>query len=146
MTEIKFEDYLSEGEQRQIVADVFREQCLQKFTQDSERIFSNAAYSIVTKLVDEQMNGKMVELITENTIKIINSLREYTVFKRPDAWDKGSSEAYKLLQKVVVESEPLLKEKIQAIINNLEETEIRQHTFECISDLLDRKLFGVKND
>jgi len=144
--DIKFEDYLSLEEQKEIVVDVFREKCLQKFTLDSERIFSNAAYSIVTKLVDEQMNGKMAELITANTIKVINELSEYTVFKRPDAWDKGASEAYKLLQKIVIESEPLIKEKMQTIVDNLDETLIRQHTFECVNDLLDRKLFGVKND
>jgi len=141
---IKFEDYLNENEVKEIVTDVFRQQLADKFKKDYERIFSNAAFNIVTKLVDEQMNGKMAELIAENTVKVINGLSDYTVFKRPDAWDNSSSEAYKILQKSVVDSKPLIDEKIKGMIDKLVIRELQEQLNESILELLDKKLFGAK--
>jgi aspartate ammonia-lyase len=138
--EINFEDYLSEQERKEIVASVFREKVKGEF--DKERIFGNAAYAIVTKIVDEHYNGEMSQIIQEKAISIIKSLSEYTVFKRPDHWDKEASMAWKHLQSVMGESKPLIQEKVSQIIAELDQDDLRETLKEYAVELLDTKLFG----
>jgi hypothetical protein len=145
MTSIKFEDYLSEQERKDIVADVFRQQCEETVKKDYERIISNSAYAIVKKLVDEQMGGKMEEFIKAKTIDVIEKLGSFTVFNAPTWYDKVPSAGYKMLQEAVIESKPLLKDKIKSLIDSLDEDRLKEAVMEQAQELLDLKLFGAKN-
>ena len=111
---------------------------------DNIRSARQAAYAIVAKIVDEHYNGEMSQIIQEKAISIIKSLSEYTVFKRPDHWDKDASVAYKHLQSVMNESKPLIQERVNQIIAQLDQDDLRETLKEYAIELLDTKLFGGK--
>ena len=83
-------DYLTKDERKRIAAEAFREMCLEKFRADDERIFSNAAYHAVWKIVDEQFDGKAAEMIAEKIPVIIEELSSYSVFRQPNRWEATS--------------------------------------------------------
>jgi tRNA 2-selenouridine synthase SelU len=142
MAEINFEEYLSEEERKEIVASVFREKCVETLKNDGERVLSNASYTIVVKMVDEIFDNKMHELLAQKTKSIIDGLTSYTVFKRKDHWDKDESVGWRLLNEVMAESKPLLKNRISEIIATLNEDDIREYLKGEAAYLLDSKLFG----
>ena len=140
--EINFEDYLSEDEREQIVADVFRAKCVKAFEDSGERMLSNASYTIVTKMVDEVFDGKLNDILTTNVIKVINDLSSYAVFKRKDVWEPEESVGCKLLAQAIIEQNGALKQRISDIISTLDEEVIREFLKEEALYLLDTKLFG----
>lgn len=138
--DIRFEDYLSEDEQKEIIKDVFRE----KVTKDAERILSNTAYSCVFSAVDEIMDGKAKAMISEKAIEIINDLTSFTVFHPKDAWGNPPSEAWNILMQACRENKPLIQERLKEVISNLDEDQFRETIKEEALFLLDEKLFGKK--
>ncbi len=140
--EIKIEDYISHEERVEICREAFRSMCLKKFTEDAERIFSNAAYEAVIGIVNEGFDGKAVEMVAEKAKAIIGDLTNYTVFRRKDAWDHADSEGYKALQKAIRDNAGLIDARIKDIIAGLDEGELREMLKDRAADLLDEKLFG----
>lgn len=140
--EIKFEDYLSEQERKDIVASVFMAKCQERFEKDAERIFSNAAYSIVHKIIDDMHDGKVDQLIAEKAKTVIEGLSVYAVFRKADHWEKGESEGYKSLNQAILNNRDALNAKIAALIDGLGEYELRETIKEQAQELLDQKLFG----
>lgn len=140
--EINFEDYLSEQERKDIVANVFMAKCQARFEQDAERIFSNAAHESVFRILNEHFDGEMASLIAEKAKKVIGELSGFTVFRRKDHWEKEESEGYKALQTAVAESKQLLRDKIASIIEAMDKAELRETVIDQARELLDEKLFG----
>jgi len=140
--EIKLEDYLSEEERKDICASAFREFCEDKFRKDHERIFTNAAYSIVTANVDRIFDGKMADILTEKTVKVIDELTTYTVFKRKDYWEKDDSAGFRKLNEAIDQNKEKLIAKISTMIEGMDEEELADRVKESVKDILDTKLFG----
>lgn len=139
--DFKFEDYLSEDERKAIVADVFRKGCIDKFKTDHERIFSNAAYGIVTKAMDIMFDTKWRQDLANNAQKVIANLSVTTVFARKNAWDREESEGYKVLEQTMHESRGLIKERVSEVIADLNHDDLRNYIASAVHDLCDEKLF-----
>jgi len=141
--EVKFEDYLSEEERKAIVADVFRENCVKAWAEDGgSRLIFNIAHDNVLKLVNDIIKGDVKELITAQTVEVINNLTEYTVFSKADKWGRGDSEGQKVLDAVILESKPLIRKRLESVINSLDEQEITEMLLEEAVSLIDKKSFG----
>ena len=144
--EIKFEDYLSEDERKQIVANIFMAKCQQAFDKGAERIFTNAAYESVFKIMNQSHNGEVAEKIAEKTGKVIDGLSDYLVFRRKDAWEKDESEGYRALNAAIHAHKQRLSDKIASIIDELDESNIKEILIDEARELLDYKLFGKTKD
>lgn len=140
--EINFEEYLSENERKDIVADVFHSMCVETFKKDAERIFGNAAHATVLKIMNENFDGKAEELVAAKAIELIGKLSEYSVFKRKDHWDREESAGFRHLNTVVAEAKPLIKERIEQLIAALDPAVLKETVMEQAQELLDAKLFG----
>lgn len=140
--EINFEDYLSDDERKQIVADVFRQNCIDAWKKDGERLVGNIAFDCVLKMVNEAFDGDVKKAISENTIKAINQLSPFTVFAKADAWDRENSKGRDALNEAILNAKPLIKEKIESLINGLDEGELSNMLKDEAVYLLDTKLFG----
>jgi len=140
--EVKFEDYLSEDERKEIVADVFRNMCINSFKKDAERIFSNAAYNAVFNIVNDTFDGKAAQMVAERTQKIIRELSPYTVFKRKDYWEKEDSHGYQVLNEAISNNKELLNNKIAEIIDEIDKGDLRQTIIEQAQEVISVKLFG----
>ena len=140
--DINFEDYLSEAERKQIVANVFMANCQQRFEKDAERIFQNAAYEVVHKIIDDMHDGQVDTIIAEKAKKLIEELTVYSVFRKSDYWEKGESECYKSLNQAVLNNKEALNDKIASLIEGMDKDELREVIKEQAQELLDYKLFG----
>lgn len=142
--EVDINDYLSEDEKREIARDTFRKHCAAKFMQDAERIFSNAAYTAVAEMVDQQMNGQLSEIIRDKAIGVINKLSSVSVFSPPNAWDREASKGFTILQKELGDAEPLIKARVEAIIGNLDNAYITARLEELMYEVVHDRLLGKK--
>lgn len=140
--EIDFIQYLTEEEKQQIVRDEFSQYVRNQFEKDHERIFNNAAYSVIYAAVNEHFNGEMAAKIKEKAIEVIEGLSTYTVFKRKDAWDKDESKGFIALNQSIEELRPAIKDKLQSLIDSLDEGELNELLKDEAVYLLDKKLFG----
>ncbi len=146
MTEVSFDlnDYLSGSEKLEIAREVFKNLCINKFKTDAERIFSNAAYTAVAEMVDQQMDGKLDEIIRDKTISVINGLSSHSVFKPADAWDLKSSQGFEILQQAIIDSSPLIKSRVEEVISQLDKGYMIARLEELMYDVVENRLIGNK--
>lgn len=107
---INIDDYISEAERKEIARDCFRQICLDKFKDDHERIFSNAAHHIVMDEVSRAFDGKHVEHLKCKTIEVINGLSAFTVFDKGSAYSHEGA-GYAALKLAVHENQKHLNER-----------------------------------
>lgn len=146
--EINLDDYLSEQEKKDIAIEVFRGHCLEKFQKDSERIFSNAAYTTVAKLVDEQIEregGNLDQIIRDKAIQIIGKLSEHSVFKRADHWEKEESAAYKFLQKAVDDNAGLINTRVIELFKAIDQDDLAMRVADLTYRVIEDRLIGKQN-
>lgn len=117
--EIEINDYISEDEKRQIVIEAFTEQCRNRSAEDFERIISNSAYNVVWQAVDKCLDDNATEMLSEKVVKIIHELSFFSVFQRPDAWDRVDNQAYGVLMDVVRSNKDGLNDALEFGIKNL---------------------------
>lgn len=85
--------------------------------QDIHRIIDNHAYKIVYKMIDEVIEGKLEDLLRDKVLEIINNLNEFHVFKKPDAWDRGSNHPHRVLYDVVRENRDAVSKAVKVNMN-----------------------------
>lgn len=133
-------DYLSEEEMKRIAAQEFRAACANSSSQNFERIISNAAYYLVGDLVDQHFDGKLIEILKANTIKVIEGLSSHTVFSPPSAWDRAASKGYEHLQFLLDEQKPLIAERLKAVIENYNSEALREMVERQVGEAIIAKL------
>ncbi|MCG2597359.1 hypothetical protein [Achromobacter insuavis] len=137
---INIDDYLGEEEKRQIARDEFRAACARRSAADFERILSNAAYELVQKEVDAAFGGDMVEVVRTKAVEVINKLSDFTVFRRPDAFDREPSKGWTYLQEAIEAAKPAMAERVLAIIAEMDGDDLRGRLDGLIGDVIVSKL------
>lgn len=137
---IDLDDYVSEEEKKAIAIEEFRRIAGLKCAADFERILSNASYELVGKVVDQAFDGGMVETVKSKAIEVISTLSAFTVFKKPDAWDRGESKGWTHLQSAIDEAKPAIQARVNAIVADMSDDEFREIIASRISDAVIAKL------
>ncbi len=137
---INIDDYLGDEEKRHIARDEFRAACGRVSASSFERILSNAAYELVRKEVDAAFDGSMVETVRANAIKIVNDLSSYTVFAKPNAWDREASKGWTYLQEAIEAAKPVMAQRVLAIIAEMDGDDLRGRLDGLIGDVIVSKL------
>lgn len=140
--EVNLDDYLSEGEKKSIAKQAFYDKCANKYMNDHERLFSNAAYRVVAELVNKEMDNDVSTIIKDKAISIIKDMTGYSIFKAPDAWDREASKGFTILQKALDESAHLIQARVEAIIGDLESAYITERLNELMYDVVRDRLIG----
>jgi len=138
--EIDFGCYLSEDERKQIVADTFRQMCADTFKKDSERIFSNAAYQVVFKIVDDQFEGNVSNIIADKAVLLINDLSPYSVFRSNDYWNKQSP-AHEALNEAIKENKQAVIDRVAQIITEFDDYQLRETILDTANEFIYDQLF-----
>jgi hypothetical protein len=133
-------DYLSEDEMKNIAAQEFRAACANSSSKNFERIISNSAYDLVGELVDQHFDGKLVEVLKANTIKVIEGLSSHTVFSPPSAWDRAASKGFEHLQSLLDENKPMIEHRLRSIIANYNSEELREMVERQVGEAIIAKL------
>lgn len=145
MMDIKIEDYLSEEEIKEICKDAL----YQKIREDMRKlnvneIVANISYAEVAAMVDTYVGEDdfCKKEIPKKVHRVINDLSTYTVFRRADAWERKNSIAYDIMQEECRASRPLIKARVEQIINeyNFPQLERNEIVYTIADVLTDRLL------
>lgn len=144
MTELTIDinDYISEADKRELARQAFRDAAARTSAADFERILSNAAYALARAEVDAAFNGNMVQVVREKALEVIKGMTALTVFKRADAWERGESNGWKILQQTVAESQPLITARVHEVIAAIDKEQLRAEIGERIASAILEKLTG----
>ena len=117
--EININEYLSNDEIKQAIIDEIKASTRLKMATDTDtsRIISNACYEMASELCDEQLNTPIKKIIEKKVLEIVNNLSSYTVFSKPDAWDRQPNNMYLFLQKTIEGHKGLIG---QIVADNIE--------------------------
>ena len=152
--DIKIEDYLDEQEIKEICKDALQ----QKIREDMRKlnvndIIANISYAEVAAMVDTYVGEDdfCKKEIPQKVHRVIDELSTYTVFRKADAWERGNSIAYDIMQEECRASRPRIKARIEQIIDEynfpqLERSEIMYTIADVLTDRLLPEKDGDSND
>lgn len=139
--EINVEDYLDDDELKTIIIEEVRRSTRLKMTTDTDtsRIISNACYEMASELCDEHLNAPIKKIIEEKVLEIVNNLSSYTVFSKPDAWDRQPNNMYLFLQKTIEGHKGLIE---QIVAENIKK-ETLNYLREDLNELIIESVQGL---
>ena len=147
--DIKIEDYLDEQEIKEICKDAL----YQKIREDMRKlnvndIIANISYAEVEAMVDTYggEDNFCKKEIPQKVHRVIDELSTYTVFRKADAWERGNSIAYDIMQEECRASRPRIKARIEQIIDEYDFPQLeRSEIMYTIADVLTDRLLPEKD-
>lgn len=122
---INLDDYLGHEEMVSLARDAFKAAAIRRADTDFERILSNAAYALVRKEVDAVFDGDMAAVVKNKSVEIIRKLSAFSVFTKPDAWQREPSKGWVHLQQAMDDAAPLIHARVQKIVCEMDEDKLR---------------------
>ena len=146
--DIKIEDYLSKEEIKEICKDAM----YQKIREDMHNlnvndIVANISYAEVAAMVDTYVGEDdfCKREIPRKVREVIEGLSSFEVFRKADAWERKSSIAYDIMQEECRASRPLIKARVEQIINEYKFPQLeRDEIMYTIADVLTDRLLPEK--
>lgn len=84
--------------------------------------------------------------IPQKVHRVIDKLSTYTVFRKADAWERGNSIAYDIMQEECRASRPRIKARIEQIIDEYNFPQLeRSEIMYTIADVLTDRLLPEKD-
>lgn len=147
--ELDVDSLLSEEDKIEIIKDEYRKVIRQVANVDKERIFSNAAYTVVQKLVDEVFGEDLNTILVDKVKNIINEMSSYIVFKKQDVWERDESKGWGYLQAAIESQESTIHSRVQEIVENYLTTEVQEDTIhqlaqDAVYRVIQDRLIGAK--
>lgn len=149
---INIEDYLSKEEIKDECKMAIRHSIYDKYKKEAEldRLISNLSYEFIFTEISQCINEDVKTLIRNKVIELLNdgSSIRYELFRKADAWDRETSVGYKILEQAIKDSESLIREKVTTTINNYDfgnSWEIRDKIMDCVTSIIDERLFRIEN-
>ena len=112
--EINIQDYLTHDEIKEIAI----EQVKGSLRQGGERLVNNLAYEVAFRIIDESLTDEMMEQVKNKVPEIIDGMSEFSIFRKPNAWERQSSDAWDTLQTAMKENRDSIKDKVKETIEN----------------------------
>lgn len=150
MMDIKIEDYLSEEE----IKEICEEALYQKIREDMRKlnvndIIANISYREVEAMVDTYVGEDdfCKKEIPKKVRDVIEGLSAFTVFRKADVWERKNSIAYDIMQEECRASRPLIKARVEQIINEYNFPQLeRDEIMYTIADVLTDRLLPEKEE
>lgn len=148
--DIKIEDYLSEEE----IKEICKEALYQKIREDMSElnvndIIANVSYAEVAAMVDTYVGEDdfCKREIPHKVREVIAELSTFSVFQKADVWERKNSIAYDIMQEECRASRPLIKAKVEQIINEYNFPQLeRDEIMYTIADVLTDRLLPEKEE
>ena len=146
--DIEIKDYLNHEEIKEICKDAL----YQKIREDMSNlnindIIANISHADVDAMVDAYV-GKddfCKAEIPKKVRNVIENLSTFTVFRKADAWERQSSVAQDILDEECRASRPLIKKRVEQIINEYNFPQLeRNEIMYTIADVLTDRLLPEK--
>jgi hypothetical protein len=117
------DQHLTEAHKRDIAIEEWRAMCREACKGNAERIIGNIGHDVAVQMVAEALGDDANELIKAKAIEVIGKLSEFSVFRRPDAWDRGPTPAFNVLSEAVKANSDLVNKKVRECIGQLSKRE-----------------------
>lgn len=132
---IDIDDYLTDEDIREICKEqvAYKVQSYLGDEQNTKRVLSNLSYEIIFDEVDRHLGESSKEIIRKNTLKIINDLTNYSVF-RDNSYGGSKSMATNIMEESVRENKELIKDKVREAISNKDFSEEVWTKFEQLGE------------
>ena len=146
--DIDIKDYLTSEQ----ITEICKDAIYQKISEDMRGlnvydIIANISHSDVAAMVDTYV-GEDDFCKTEIPKKVrnaIESISEFTVFRKADVWERQSSVAQDILDEECRASRPLIKKRVEQIINEYNFPQLeRNEIMYTIADVLTDRLLPEK--
>jgi hypothetical protein len=121
---VNIEEYLSEGEMKNIAREAFTAHCAEVFRKDHERIFGNVAHKMVWDEVDKLVDGDITEAIAKRVAEIIPQISEYTVFRAKGIYDREESPGQTALRAAVNRHAATLGERVAYLAGEITKQDV----------------------
>ena len=146
--DIEIKDYLSPEEIKEICKDAL----YQKIREDMSKlnindILANISHADVEAMVDEYVGEDdfCKTEIPKKVRNVIENISEFTVFRKADIWERQSSVAYDILEEECRAARPLIKKRVEQIINEYNFPQLeRDEIMYTIADVLTDRLLPEK--
>ena len=147
--DIKIEDYISKEEIKEICKDAL----YQKIREDMRNlnvndIIANISNAEVEAMVDAYVGEDdfCKKEIPHKVHELIEQLSSYTIFCKADVWERKNSIAYDIMQEECRASRPLIKARVEQIINEYNFPQLeRSEIMYTIADVLTDRLLPEKD-
>lgn len=139
------ESYISESDMRMIAEDEFRTLVRSHLRDENnfKRILTNLAYDMVWDKVDEEASETIREFLPRKVQEIIGDMSEFSIFKKPNAWDQEVNSGYQILEKVLLENKPLITSKVVESIQSAPKKYLRSLSEKAFQDIIERAITGA---
>ena len=132
--EVRIEDYLSDNEIHNIVAEEFREKVQESLRRNGVTTFiANLGYQNVFEQINKEAPN-FEEDIKIKTKEVIDNLSSYSVFRKKDLVDREDSLAQKYLEQAGESNKNLIEQKVIEILNKLGKDDISYEISSIIED------------
>ena len=146
--EINFKDYLSDDEVKEIVQDELRIQVRKFFSgteENTQRLLSNLAYSIVRDEVDKIVPNYEEELVNKVAELVKSKDLSFHVFNYHYSTNAPTSFGSKLIEQTVKENQQLIKDKVVKTIQETDYSEQALMKFESLADDFTSNIYDFVN-
>ena len=148
--DIEIKDYLNQEEIKEICKDAL----YQKIREDMHGlnvydIIANISHADVDAMVDAYVGEDdfCKTEIPKKVRNVIENLSTFTVFRKADAWERKNSIAYDIMQEECRASRPLIKARVEQIINEYKFPQLeRDEIMYTIADVLTDRLLPKKKE
>lgn len=140
--EIKIEDYLTQEDMKRIAEEEYRSAIRSVVVVDKERILSNAAYTVVQKLVDEHFNESLNEILVEKVVALINDLSAYNVFKSKDVFGKDESKGWTYMQQAIENNKHMIEAKVVELLEGMDISGLHYRLEDIMVGVIEKRLTG----
>ena len=124
---INIENYLSEDDIKNILIDEYKQWFRNMKEQDKLRILSNFSYEFIFKTINDNVDGKLLELTKAKTLETLEQANfNYFVFRPADAWSKPESVPMTMINNIVKSKQNVIEDKIDKAIEGLSNKDLRQ--------------------
>ena len=146
--EINFKDYLSDNEVKEIVQDELRIQVRKLFSgteENTQRLLSNLAYSIVRDEVDKIVPNYEQDLVNKVAELIKSKDLSFHVFNYHYSTNAPTSFGSKVIEQTVKENQQLIKDKVVKTIQEADYSEQALMKFESLADDFTSNIYDFVN-
>lgn len=140
---LSVDDILSTSDKEEIARDCYRAAINQHLIDEGNimRVLDNYAYTMVWRKVDEVL-GKHVDLesiLVQKTRDIFNNMSEFSIFRKPNAWDREENSGYQLLERCLLDNKELLNKRVQDAVGGIEDECIAEMLAQAMVDLIKKR-------
>ena len=126
--DLNLSDFVSDAEIKEVILDQIRCFTRQQTEETLKRIFSNGAYEILSKCIEDSVQEHHLLFLRGEVNKLLSDKASisYQLFKQPNYWDTEQKCVAKVFAECVSQKRSEIAEAVDAALKNLNSRDFKQ--------------------